>query len=133
MSIEMLPVQDPEDDVEVIEHAGTIVWNYYKSVGVQSKKGGAKNVTCFCDTAFTGCSSSRAIAHILGRPVLGQKKSNIKACVPIRKDDDNWHAQFKTAQKILKKKNGFQGSTAQFLESKAICFGFNISREKNYD
>jgi hypothetical protein len=58
--------------------------------------------TCnFCDTVFVGCSSSRAFAHILGRPVLGQKKSNAKACVPMRKSDDNWNAEFKTAQKVL--------------------------------
>jgi hypothetical protein len=58
--------------------------------------------TChFCDTVFVGCSSSRAFAHILGRPALVQKKSNAKACVPMRKSDDNWNAEFKTAQKDL--------------------------------
>ncbi len=33
---EVLAVQDPEDDDEDIEHTGTIIWNYYKSVGVHS-------------------------------------------------------------------------------------------------
>ena len=81
---EVLSVQ-PEQDEEDIGHTGTIIWNYYKSVSVQSKKGGAKNVTCtFCDQTFIGCSSSRAIAHILGRPVLGQNKANVKFCVLIR-------------------------------------------------
>ncbi len=72
--------------------------------GVQSKKGGAKNVTCiFCDTFFVGCSSSRAFAHILGRSVLDQKKSNVKPCIPMCKDGDNRYAEFKNAQKVLNK------------------------------
>jgi hypothetical protein len=53
---EVLSIPDPEQDDEDIEHTGTIIWNYYKIVGVQSKKGRAKNVTCtFCDCSF-GCS-----------------------------------------------------------------------------
>jgi hypothetical protein len=100
---EVLSVQEPEAD-EDLEQKGSIIWNYYKVDGVQSKRGGAKNVTCtFCDTAFTGCSSSRAFAHILGRAVLGQKRANVGACVPIRKDDDNRYAQFRIAQKALNK------------------------------
>ena len=55
------------------------------------------------DTAFTGCASSRAFAHILGRAVLGQKRPNVGACVPMNKDDDNRCAQFKNAQKVLNK------------------------------
>ena len=31
------------------------------------------------------------------------QKANIGACVPIRKEDDNRYAQFKTAQKVLNK------------------------------
>ena len=58
--------QDSEENEE-LELTGTIIWNYYKIDGAQSKKGGAKNVTCtFCDNSFTGCSSTRAFAHILG-------------------------------------------------------------------
>jgi hypothetical protein len=95
-------VEDSAREVEDIEPKGPIIWNYFKVAGVQSKSGGAKNVTCnFCDTVFVGCSSSRAFAHILGRPVLGQKKSNAKECVPMRKRDDNRYAEFKTAQKVL--------------------------------
>jgi hypothetical protein len=95
-------VEDPEREDEDIEPTGPIIWNYFKVSGVQSKSGGAKNVTCnFCDTVFVGCSSSRAFAHILGRPVLGQKKSNVKSCVPLRKSDDNRYVEFKTAQKVL--------------------------------
>ena len=115
---EVLSVLDTEKDDEAIEHTGTIIWNYYKNAGVQSKKGRAKNFTCiFCDSTFTGCSSSRAVAHILGRPVLGQKKTNVRSCVPIRKDDDNRYAQFKTAQKVLNKE--MMSKEAQLSSSKA--------------
>jgi hypothetical protein len=116
----VLAVQDPEEEDEDFEHTGAIIWNYYKSVGVQSIKGRSKNVTCiFWDTACTGCSClSQVMAqHINGRPVLGHKKSNIKACVPIRKDDDNRYAQFKTAQKILDKE--IMSKEAQLSSSKA--------------
>ena len=86
---EVLSVQDPEQDDEDVGHTATINWNYYKSVSVQSKKGGAKNVTCtFCDDTFTGCSSSLIFLDF-GRPVLGLNKTNIKFCVAIRGDDDN--------------------------------------------
>ena len=93
-----------EDDAEDVENTGSIIWNYYKIDGAQSKRGGAKNIRCiFCDTYLTGCSSSRAFAHILGRAVLAQKKANVGACVPIRKKDDNRHKEFKIAQKALNK------------------------------
>ena len=79
-----------EDDAEDVEHTGSIIWNYYKVDGAQSKRGGAKNITCiFCDTSLTGCSSSRAFAHILGRAVLAQKKANVGACVPIHEKYDD--------------------------------------------
>ena len=41
--VEVLGSQDPEDceDAEQIE---TSIWNYYKIDGVQSKRGGAKNI-----------------------------------------------------------------------------------------
>ena len=96
--------QPAAQDAQDVEQTGSIIWNYYKIDGVQSKQGGAKNVRCaFCDTAFIGCSSSRAFAHILGRAVLDQKRPNVAACAPIRKEDDNRYAQFKTAQKVLNK------------------------------
>ncbi len=52
----------------------------------------------------------------------------------MRKDGDNRYAEFKSAQKILNKEitsKEFEGSKAQFLESKAICFELNISWKKN--
>ena len=57
-----------------------------------------------CDNTLTGCRSSLALAHILGRPVLEQSKVNFRFFVPpMRKDDDDRYAQFKTAQKVLNK------------------------------
>ena len=54
-------VLEPEDG-EDADQIGPIIWNYYKVLCVQSKKGGAKNVTCtFCDTNFTGCSSTSVV------------------------------------------------------------------------
>jgi len=43
------------------------------------------------------------MAHILGRPVLGQTIANVRFCVLIRKGDDDSYTQFKTAQKVLNK------------------------------
>ena len=95
--VPVLSSQDPEA-VENIVQTGPIIWNYDKIDGVQSKRGGAKNVTCtFCDTVFTGCSSSQAFAHILGRALLGQQRSKVGACVTIRKDDHKQYAHFKNS------------------------------------
>ena len=53
------PLVLDHEDGEDADQAGPIIWNYYKVLCVQSKKGGAKNVTCpFCDTNFSGCSST---------------------------------------------------------------------------
>jgi hypothetical protein len=89
-------------DAPDIKQAGPITWNYHKMDGAQSKRGCAKDATCaFCDSSFTGCSTSRALAHLLGRAVLGQKIANIGSYVPIREEDDN--IQFKSVQKVLNK------------------------------
>ena len=70
-------VKDPEREIEGIQSTGSIICNYFKIVGVQSKRE-EQRVTCiFCDTIFVGCSSSRDFTHILGSPVLDQKKSNV--------------------------------------------------------
>ena len=55
----------------------------------------------FCDRSFSGCSTTRAAAHILGRPVLGQRKAGIQACNAIYKKDDDRRAQKKNAQKAI--------------------------------
>jgi hypothetical protein len=91
--------------IDDVEHAGSIIWNYYKIDGAHSKNGGAKNVTCTfssCDNSFTACSSTRALLISLGELFSG-KRAHVKACVPIRKDDDNRYAQFKNAQTVLDK------------------------------
>jgi hypothetical protein len=110
---------NPEREDEDIELTGPIIWNYFKVAGVQSKSGGAKNVTCnFCDTVFVGCSSSRAFAHILGKPVLGKKKSNAKACVPMSKSDYNRYAEFKTEQKVLNQEMTSKEERLSFSKAK---------------
>jgi hypothetical protein len=91
MDVEIVgETQGSEQEDEDCVQTGSIIWKCYKVDGVQSKKDGEKKVTCiFCDTVFVGCSSSRAFAHILGRSVLEQEKSNGKPCIPMCKDGDN--------------------------------------------
>ena len=88
---------------------------------MQGKKGGSKNVTsAVCDKTLTGCRSSLALAHILGRPVLEQSKVNFRFCLPpISKDDDNRYAQFKTAQKVLNKCKQVMTKEVQLSSSKS--------------
>ncbi len=72
---------DADVDVEQTQTTGSIIWNHDEIDGVQSKRGGAKNITyTFCDTAFTGCSQAFA--------VLGEMRLNVGAFVPIRKGGD---------------------------------------------
>jgi deoxyhypusine synthase len=64
--------QDAQD--YELEQTGSIVWNNYNIDGVKSNWCCLKNVIyTFCNTSFTGRSSFRAFAHILGRAVLDQK------------------------------------------------------------
>ena len=85
---------DCEEDLKDAEDAGPTerkIRNHYKIVSVRSKKGTAKNVICtFQDTKFS-CCSSLALALILGRPVLGRSRPNIRVCV----SDDNQCTLFK--------------------------------------
>ncbi len=78
--VKELSSQDPDVD-GYVEQTGLIIFNYNKVDGIQSKRGGVKNITCtFCYAAFTGCS--QAFAHILGKAVIRPKQSNIGAFVP---------------------------------------------------
>ena len=87
MSIEIVDEAEQEDEDD--QQKGPIIWNYFKICGVQNKRAGAKNATCiFCDTEVTGCSTSRAFAHILGRPVLGHKKASDDASDDSASDDE---------------------------------------------
>ena len=59
-------------------------------VCVHSKRGRANNVVCSkSDASVAGCSLTSEYADIVRRNVVGQKKMNIKACVPIRRKDEN--------------------------------------------
>jgi hypothetical protein len=122
-------VPDAQDAPDV-EQTGSIIWNYYKIDGAQSKQCSAKNAMCtFCDSSFTGCSTSRA--HILGRAFLGQKKTIIGACVPIRREDDNRYAQFNTAQKVLNKELRAKEQQLSPSQRKQTGFGFDINCQKS--
>ena len=101
-----------------VELSGSVTWSFYKDVGAQSKRGRAKNVACsFCD-AITGCSLTWVYTDIDVRNVLGQQKMNIKACVPIRRENDNLNAQFKIVWNFSTKKWRLLKLNAQFLKSK---------------
>ncbi len=79
------------------------VWKYFTVTNhTEAKKGGAKNAGCmFCEKIFTGCSTARAAAHILARPVMGQVKTGVQSCVAINKKDDDRRGALKEAQKKL--------------------------------
>ena len=98
-----------EDNVEVEVNDGCIkqtdrssyyIWQYFTvSNSSEAKKGGAKIAACkFCDKTFSGCCTTRATAHILGRPVLGQNKARIQSCITINKNNDDWRAILKKTQ-----------------------------------
>ena len=77
------------------------IWKYFITDG-QTLKGGSRNVNCsFCGVEFSGCSTTRAAAHILGRPVLGQSKAGIRSCIAINTKDDNRRADLRKAQEEL--------------------------------
>ncbi len=120
MDVEIVgETQGTEREDEDCVQTRSIIWNYFKVDGVQSEKGGTKNVTCiFCDTVFVDCSSSWAFPHILGRPDLDQKKSNVKTCVPMRTDDDNRYAEFKNDQKALNKEMTSKEAQLSFSKAK---------------
>ncbi len=108
-------VELEDEDIEI---KGKIIWNYLKIAGVQSKRGGTQKVTgIFCDTDLTCCSSSRAYAHSLGRPVLNQKRPKVKTCAPTSKDGDNSVCRIQKCAESSHQRNDIQGSTAEFLQS----------------
>ena len=79
------------------------LWQYFAVTNnTDARKGGAKNAVCmFCDKSFSGCSTSRAAAHILGRPVLAQEKAGIRLYVAFYKKDDDRRSAPRTAQKTI--------------------------------
>jgi hypothetical protein len=57
----------------------------------QRKAGGAKNAGCiFCEKLFTGCSTAKSWC-VTVRPVMGQIKTGVQACVAINKKNDDRH------------------------------------------
>ena len=101
-----------EGDMEVEVNDGFIkqtdrssyyIWQYFTvSNSSEAKKGGAKIAACkFCYKIFSGCCNTRAAAHILGRPVLGQTKAGIQTCMAINKKDDDQRAILKNAKQAL--------------------------------
>ena len=79
------------------------VWKYFAVTNnTDARKGGAKNAVCmFCDKSFSGCSTSRAAAHILGRPVLAQEKAGIRLCIAIYKKYYDRRSALTIAQKTI--------------------------------
>ena len=79
------------------------VWQFFSVTNsTDPKKGGSKNACCmFCEKSFSGCSTARAAAHILARPVMGQSKAGIQSCVAINKKDDDRRGALRQAQKTV--------------------------------
>ena len=97
--------------------------------GAQSKRGCAKNAMCaFCDSSFTGCSTSRAFAHPLGRAVLGQKIANIGSCVLIRKK--RMIIYNSKAQKVLNKDMMAEEQQLSSLQRKQIVLDLTSPAKK---
>jgi len=92
--------EDPENPESEAADAH-YVWQYFTVTNnTAAKKGGSKNALCsFCEKSFSGCSTSRAAAHILARPVMGQDKAGIQPCVAVNKKDDDRRAALRKAQK----------------------------------
>ena len=98
-----LEIGDTDGCIKRKESSSYYIWQYFTvSNSSDPKKGGAKIAVCkFCDKTFSGCCTSRAAAHILGRSVLGQAKAGIQACIAINKKDDDRRAILKNAQQAL--------------------------------
>ena len=92
-------LEQPESEVVEAHY----VWQYFTVTNnTEAKKGGSKNAQCmFCDKSFSGCSTSRAAAHILARPVMNQDRAGIQPCVAIKKKDDDRRGSLRKAQKTM--------------------------------
>ena len=78
-------------------------WQYFTVTNnANARKGCTKNAVCmFCDKSFSGCSTSRAAAHVLGHPVLAQEKAGIRPCIAIYRKDYDRRGALRTAQKTI--------------------------------
>ena len=66
----------------------------------QRKADPRMHFACFV-IRFSGCSTARAAAHLLGRPVMSQHKAGIQACVEINKKDDDRRGSLRQARKTV--------------------------------
>jgi hypothetical protein len=72
-------VRDPEREVEDNEPTGSIIWNYFKIAGVQSKRGEAKNVMCiFWDTVLLVAVPLELLPIFLVHPFSIRRKKMLK-------------------------------------------------------
>ena len=89
--------EDPPD-----AQAESYIWKYFVDVAQYGTRGGSKNSQCmFCDRSFTGISTTRAVSHILGRPVMGQSKAGIKGCIALKNKEEDRRADLKKARDEL--------------------------------
>ena len=88
------------------EGQSAYIWKYFTVSSSNAQTGGSRHIVCmFCHKNFSGCSTTKASAHILGRPVMGQQKAGIHPCLAsaIQKKDDDRRAALRSAQKELGK------------------------------
>jgi hypothetical protein len=55
----------------------------------------------FCDRSLTGISTTRAVSHVLGRPVIGQSTAGIKVGITIKNNAADRRADLKKARDEL--------------------------------
>ena len=88
---------EEQEDESSPEGQSAYIWKYFTVSSSNAQTGGSKHIVCmFCRKNFSGCSTTRASAHILGRPVMGQQKAGIHPCLAIQKKDDDRRDQSNT-------------------------------------
>ena len=93
---------EEQEDESSPEGQSAYIWKYFTVSSSNAQTGGSKHIVCmFCRKNFSSCSTTRASAHILGRPVMGQQKAGIHPCLAIQKKDDDRRAVLRSAQKEL--------------------------------
>ena len=93
---------EEQEDESSPEGQSAYIWKYFTVSSSNAQTGGSKHIVCmFCRKNFSSCSTTRASAHILGRPVMGQQKAGIHPCLAIQKKDDDRRAALRSAQKEL--------------------------------
>jgi hypothetical protein len=84
LSWSVAPEQPESNKVEA-----HFVWQYFR--------GRARNALCiFYGTMLSGCSTSRAAAPLLARPIMGQMKAGILPYIAINIKDDDRRRALKT-------------------------------------